>query len=617
MRRREASYLLPLVLLAPTIISICLCSRQVQDSRNEKPEGSFKGTGAITKEHQSDYGEPNVKPTYWRELDKQAEITDFSDVRTQVSPELIDPHPHGIHQILDQINSKLLGDPSDEELGARTEFAQYALTDKSNDHLVRATTQEIIVQAGYDYETHYVESTDGYITQIVRLINPLADQSRLKQPPVAMFHGVLADTSTWIASSSVQHHPEKWPRDIDVDGPITSWNRSLGFVLANNGYDVWLVGTRGCNRANQGHRTIRKRWSLFDEGVNLMDFWQNIKYWSNFTLDDIGEKEVPRQLDRIMHLTGSPKVSVMAYSASTLTTLAALSSHPNYAERIHNYVLMDPILSERNANNLDKTTYRTLCMMEEFEGTILVSELLLSPPVRESGLALAESRTLRYTLLRSFINRISKPSPKFNSLIEINILGHTLFMPNSFKQLKHFCQIFTSGKVRKYDYGPIENQIRYGSFKPPEYDLSKVRLVDNWLVVSSVNDPYSTQEDIARLIQKVGKQPYKHVFVPDNNHLDMIIAIDSDIKVNLPILDFMEQFPYATPEQDDVHPLHRSTVRHNINSLDYDRRLDTIVSPDQTMMDHPAAISDIHRRNSLQLPMVFGSNGTEMSEPLA
>lgn len=34
----------------------------------------------------------------------------------------------------------------------------------------------------------------------------------------------------------------------------------------------------------------------------------------------------------------------------------------------------------------------------------------------------------------------------------------------------------TSGKFRKYDYGLIGNKKKYGSIKPPSYDLKKIRV---------------------------------------------------------------------------------------------------------------------------------------------
>lgn len=44
----------------------------------------------------------------------------------------------------------------------------------------------------------------------------------------------------------------------------------------------------------------------------------------------------------------------------------------------------------------------------------------------------------------------------------------------SVKQLIHYAQEIKSGKFRKYDYGVIQNLIKYGQLTPPDYDLSNV-----------------------------------------------------------------------------------------------------------------------------------------------
>lgn len=163
------------------------------------------------------------------------------------------------HRQFDSIFGKgfsfLIGQKYESEHNEPSIFKDYALRDESNDDSARLTVQQIITRSGYQHETHKVLADDGYITEMIRIINPLADRRNLKQPPVMLLQGGLSDQSIWVWASSIQHHPEKYPRVVSQDGPISSWNRSLGFMLANNGYDVWLVGSRGSNERNQAHTT--------------------------------------------------------------------------------------------------------------------------------------------------------------------------------------------------------------------------------------------------------------------------------------------------------------------------------------------------------------------------
>lgn len=572
MRRQKATFRLLVIATAITIITSSLLV-QIANSDDSESFDFERSSG-----HHSVHGPSNIKPVDLKQfaqysVDRQSAVSDWPSDRMQFIPGVTDLHLGGFYEILDRVVGKLLDVQSDQHIGSKAEFAYYAMTDTSNDHLARATTQEIIFQAGFDSEIHYVESTDGYITEMIRIINPLADPSRLKQPPVAMYHGILGDTSLWVTSSTTQHHPEKWPRDIVADGLMTSWNRSLGFVLANNGYDVWLVGTRGCNRSNQGHRTIYKPWSIYGDNLTVSDVMATLEYWQNFTIDDIGMNEVPGQLDRIMDLTGSPKISVVSYSVSTLTTLALLSERPEYSRKIHNYVAMDIPMSERNANNLAKILYRTACQLDYFDGTLLLTETILSQQFRDAVLAMAKSKTLRYTLFRWVVNLLAGPSTRFNTLWELNLIGHN-FWPVGFKEVKHLCQILSSNRFHKFDYGFIENHVRYGSHAPPDYDLSKVKPGDNWFIITSKNDPFSTPEDIETLIRIVGKQPHRHLYLPDNNHIDMVYAVDTDIRVNLPILEFLNRFSHESDQ-------YESSYRSDTNTdLDTDPSLGRLDRPD-------------------------------------
>lgn len=463
----------------------------------------------------------------------------------KVPSDFTNEHLHGFSALFDGIVARLLNvAPAN---GTRSVFAEYALTDQSNDYCADTTTEELISEAGFDSEVHYVEADDGYLTQLIRLINPLADQRYLKQPPVALFHGGVADTSMFIIQSSTQHHPQSWPRLPDEK--LTSWNRSLAFMLSNNGYDVWLVGTRGCNPQNQLHTKLTKRWHLnstrVDVGREWADLNDTVKYWSNFTYDDIIEKEVPRQLDGIMHLTGSDKISIVGLSNSALLTMGLLSSRPDYAAKVHNYVIMAPLLSGKNSNNAVKVLYRTACLNpSEDASSILFSELILSDPVRRLIMTISKSPYLRYAVTKPLLDLFFGPTPRFQSLLELNLLGH-LFRPFGFRTAKHLCQVFNANKVQHFDYGLVDNQKRYGSPSPPAYDFSKLN-VSNWMLISTGNDPYSKLEDVTKLFEIAPKKPYNHIYIEDANHLDTIAMADVDLKINLPILEFMDTFPGVT-----------------------------------------------------------------------
>lgn len=107
--------------------------------------------------------------------------------------------------------------------------------DESNDIETNLNLESIITRAGYKYEIYTSTSDDGYITQLYRLINPLAKRDKLKHTPVVFYGGQSVSPAVFLLASNNQHHPAPWPTDHHL--PLGS-NRSLAFMLSNNGYDV-------------------------------------------------------------------------------------------------------------------------------------------------------------------------------------------------------------------------------------------------------------------------------------------------------------------------------------------------------------------------------------------
>ena len=94
---------------------------------------------------------------------------------------------------------------------------------------------DLIEGAGYPAETHHVITEDGYILAVHRSLKVLLLQCSLFRipqqgsPPVLYLHGYQSSSAEMVLT-----------------------NQSLGFMMSEQGYDVWLINFRG-NAYSRNH----------------------------------------------------------------------------------------------------------------------------------------------------------------------------------------------------------------------------------------------------------------------------------------------------------------------------------------------------------------------------
>lgn len=113
---------------------------------------------------------------------------------------------------------------------------------------------KIVMEGGLTCKTYTVRTEDGFDLSVFRMTDPLA----LKKgaPAVLLQHGLFSDSVMWVT------HKEK----------------SLAFVLARNGYDVWLGNNRG---------------SLFSRNNIHYDPIKNYREYHDYSFYELGKYDLP------------------------------------------------------------------------------------------------------------------------------------------------------------------------------------------------------------------------------------------------------------------------------------------------------------------------------------
>lgn len=103
------------------------------------------------------------------------------------------------------------------------------------------------------------------------------------------------------------------------------------YLLADNGYDVWLGNSRG-NDHCLNHRTL---------SVESKEFW-------DFSFHEIGFFDLPAMIDFVLNRTSSEKLFYVGHSQGTTSVGVLLATRPEYNGKIIQAHLLAPAIIMKN-----------------------------------------------------------------------------------------------------------------------------------------------------------------------------------------------------------------------------------------------------------------------------
>ncbi|KAK4768627.1 hypothetical protein SAY87_003768 [Trapa incisa] len=351
----------------------------------------------------------------------------------------------------------------------------------------------------HGYKCQEFDAKDGYILSLQRISDGRTGTGTGtggNTEPVIIQHGILMDGMSWLLNS-----PE----------------RNLPMILADNGFDVWIVNTRG-TRFSRRHQSL---------DPSQPEFWD----WS---WDELVMYDLPAVCDFVYTRSGKRKTHYVGYSMGSLMALASLSEG-KLVDKLKSVALLGPIgyLSHM-------TTPLGIDAAKSYLGEVRVSAHkigYINPVGQLLKLLCSQPGVDCYDLLSILTGNNCCLNSTTDSLALQNLL-----QPTSTKNLLHFAQTVRNGRLTKYDYGIPGNLLIYGEVAPPPYELSSIPK-DIPMFVSyggrdAISDPWDVQTLLHRLqLHDVDKLSVQ--FIEDYAHTDFIMGVNANDVVYSQVLSFV------------------------------------------------------------------------------
>ncbi|XP_012941443.1 gastric triacylglycerol lipase [Aplysia californica] len=370
----------------------------------------------------------------------------------------------------------------------------------------RKNMTELILSQGYISEKYTVQTEDGFLLDVHRIpsgrgeIPISSDGSGRSKPVVFLQHGLLSSSCDWVMNFA---------------------NGSLGFILADAGYDVWMGNSRG-NTLSRKHVKLRPG---------------NPKFW-DWSFDEMAKYDLTAFIDFVLNKTNQSSLSYVGHSQGTTMAFALFSQRPDMQKKVNIFVTLAPVTLISNTVSLvqylaeipDEILFAMLGRRDFLPSDLLVRTLVDLLCHDEA------TRWVCYNIL--FI----LAGPDLTNLNQTRLEVYMNHSPAgaSVKDIVHFAQIYREKKFLMYDFGsPSENMKHYNQTSPPEYVVTNITVPV--LAFTGTDDWLSDPEDASALLNSL-PDVISWVVLDGWNHLDFVWGENAAQLCYHPIVQWLHKF---------------------------------------------------------------------------
>ncbi|XP_015280108.1 PREDICTED: lysosomal acid lipase/cholesteryl ester hydrolase-like [Gekko japonicus] len=361
------------------------------------------------------------------------------------------------------------------------------------------TIPEIIQFWGYPSEQYEVQTDDGYFLQLNRIPYGLHSPGKKgHNPAVLLVSGVVTDSKCWILNPP---------------------NNSIGFALADAGYDVWMINCRGTT------------WSRRHQNLSI----EQEEFW-DFSFHEMGIYDIPAAMKFILMKTKQETLYYIGHSQGASLGLIAFSLLPEFAQKVKLLMLFAPTYTMAGTWN---PSMLILFLPDAFKRSIWGRKEFCPLPRK---MKILNAELCSYAIIDKICAEIFAmgfgDNKKNLNLSRIDVYAGMFPDYTSVKTIVHWGQVAKSREFKYFDYDS-ENKAVYNMTTPPFYKVEDVTVPT--AVWSAGKDIITDLKDIELLLPQL-----THLIFYKNNpswqHTDFVTGLDAPEYLYPDMFRLMEQY---------------------------------------------------------------------------
>jgi len=330
-----------------------------------------------------------------------------------------------------------------------------------------------------------------------------------KKPAVLLQHGLTGCSVNWIGNLA---------------------NQSLGFILADAGFDVWLSNSRG---------------NTYSTKHEVLDPKTNPSYWQ-FSWDQMAKYDVPAIVDFILDQTGNTQLYYAGHSQGTMIGFAQFSTDLEFAKKIKAFFALAPVAKVGNVTGgITKLAPETKELQKIFDENGYFDFLPYNGILHQKQYEACSANKSDHVLCREMFNNNFATGDQYINQTRIPVFMSHCPAGTSVQNMIHFGQGVNDDEFQMYDYslgnstnGKL-NTLHYGQITPPFYNVSNLNVPT--ILFHSAADKLADPTDVAWLISQINDTVVEDYHYQDYQHGDFIYAMTAADDIYNHIVDYIEQ----------------------------------------------------------------------------